>query len=251
MSDTNKIDFQNKDITDLILPGLYEILDKKNQKSYYGETDSLAKRYSDHLRELNNETHSNLSLQKAYTEIKKESRIDNFRFIILEIGPEWKDKKKRLKKEQEYIELNRKRAYNAIEEKVFKKTIRPIMANGKKYPSVHKASKDENIPRSTLMRYLNDPKNSDFYYLIDQENSDYCMIPIFGKKENGPSIFFESYTECIKAGFASNHQNIRRKIKKKEPGWYFAHTDEKGNPLRIPYSLKPGEIAYKDWIQDQ
>jgi hypothetical protein len=91
-------DFKNKDITDLILPGLYEILDLKNDKSYYGETDSLAKRYADHLRELNNKTHSNPSLQKAYTEVSKDSRIKNFRFIILEIGPEWKDKKKTFRK---------------------------------------------------------------------------------------------------------------------------------------------------------
>ncbi len=57
--------FKNKDITDFILPGLYEILYLKKNKSYYGETDSLAKRYADHLRELNNKTHSNPSLQKA------------------------------------------------------------------------------------------------------------------------------------------------------------------------------------------
>jgi hypothetical protein len=48
-----------------------------------------------------------------------------------------------------------------------------------------------------------------------------------------------------------NHQSIRRKIKRGEPGWRFAHTDEKGKPLRIPYQLKAGEIAYRNSIQDQ
>jgi hypothetical protein len=146
------MNFKNKHITDLILPGLYEILDLKNDKSYYSETDSLAKRYSNHLRELENEIHSNPYLQKAYTSIEKKNRMENFRFIILEIGTEWIAKKKRLKKEQEYIQQNRMRSYNALEEKTFKKTIRPIMANNKRYPSVYAGSKGENIPRSTLIR---------------------------------------------------------------------------------------------------
>jgi hypothetical protein len=83
------------------------------------------------------------------------------------------------------------RAYNALEEKVFKKTIRPIMANGKKYPSVHQASKGENIPRSTLLRYLNDPINLNFYYLVDQEKTNYGKIPIFAKKKTDLVFFLK------------------------------------------------------------
>lgn len=63
-------------------------------------------------------------------------------------------------------------------------------------------------------------------------------------------MLFESYQECIEAGYATNTQNARRKIQRKEPGWRYAHVDENGQPLRIPDSLKTGEIKYKDLEKD-
>jgi hypothetical protein len=56
---------------------------------------------------------------------------------------------------------------------------------------------------------------------------------------------------CISAGYASNHQNRTRKIKRNEPGWKYAHLDSQGKPLRIPYVLQPGEISYEMYSEQQ
>nr|AYQ94990.1 hypothetical protein [Oedogonium angustistomum] len=54
------------DITDSLYPGIYEILDFKNNMSYYGESECLCKRYAQHLIELQNGTHYNKSLLQSY-----------------------------------------------------------------------------------------------------------------------------------------------------------------------------------------
>nr|YP_009184727.1 putative GIY YIG homing endonuclease [Oogamochlamys gigantea]ALO62837.1 putative GIY YIG homing endonuclease [Oogamochlamys gigantea] len=195
MSSQNNISsswLNNVDITDLMLPGIYQILDIKNNRSYYGETDFMANRFVQHMNELKNETHSNAALLKAFKEQNKDFR--GFRFIILHIGTEWKNKQKRLEKEQEYIKANADRCYNTKNEKpVFKKTIRPVMAKHKKYPSVHAAVRGEKIPRTTLIRYLLDPNNKDYFYILEEEQTNYGQVAIFGKKDDGPSVLFESY----------------------------------------------------------
>lgn len=68
-------------------------------------------------------------------------------------------------------------------------------------------------------------------------------VPLFGKKGDSPILLFNSLKECINVGFATNNQNIRRKIHRKEPGWRYAQVDEQGKPVRTPYILKRGEIA--------
>lgn len=50
---------------------------------------------------------------------------------------------------------------------------------------------------------------------------------------------------CVNANYATNLQNARRKILRSEEGWRYAHLDQKGKPLRIPYSLKPDEMSYE------
>ena len=72
---------------------------------------------------------------KAFKAHDKNLRILNFRFIVLEIGPEWKSKEKRLKKEQEYIQMNKTNCYNSLSEKpVFIKTIRLFLLIIKNIP---------------------------------------------------------------------------------------------------------------------
>jgi hypothetical protein len=56
--------------------------------------------------------------------------------------------------------------------------------------------------------------------------------------------------ECVAAGYTTNIQNARRKIQRKEDGWRYAQTDETGEPLRVPYTLKPGEISFKIFSQN-
>jgi hypothetical protein len=65
------------------------------------------------------------------------------------------------------------------------------------------------------------------------------------KKEYTPSLLFESYTECIQAGFASSNKKIRCKIEQGDLGWRYAHVGANNNPLRIPYIPNEGEMNYK------
>lgn len=103
---------------------------------------------------------------------------------------------------------------------------------------------------STAIIHVNSSYFKDVYYLPDQEVS-YGAVAIFGKKDTSASLCFKSYAERINAGFATNKQNARRKIQRKEEGWRYAHVDEIGKPIKTPYTLKPGKISYELWIQQQ
>jgi hypothetical protein len=233
---------QKWDLTGSQYPGIYEILDLKNNMSYYGESDCLCRRYGQHLRELRNGTHYCKSLLQSF---QSQNEPDGFKFFALEWGPSWDDKNLRIQRQDEYILANKSRCYNTADAPQ-QRSLCPIRVNGKTYPSIRAAVREEKIARTTLIRYLDDPKNYGFVYLIEQKQRYSGCIPIFGQKKGGPSVLFESYKECVDAGYATNSQNARRKIQKKELGWRYAHLDEYGKPLRVPYSLKPGEVAYKD-----
>ena len=247
------IESEKKDATFLNNPGIYELRDTVNDKSYYGESACLMHRLDSHRRELAQGHHENSGLNNA---IQNGITIDDIQFIVLDCGPEWALLDHRKAREDAYIRRNANRCYN-FDESTPPQTriIRPFMAYNTRYRSTRAAVKGEAqkgrpVGRSTIRRYLRDPNNTDFVYL-DNEATKFGEIPIFGKKENTPSLLFNSYTECIAAGFASNKQNARRKIQRKETGWKYAHLDAEGKPLRIPYTLKEGEIKYTEWIKNQ
>ena len=102
------------DVTDTRHPGVYEIYDLKNKKSYYGETDCLCDRYARHIRALRKGVHhDNTGLLKAFQEQNK--KFEGFRFFVLEYGPEYSDRDKRVKCQDEYIALNSESCYNVTE----------------------------------------------------------------------------------------------------------------------------------------
>lgn len=78
--------FEKMDITFLNYPGVYEILDIENNKSYYGETTSLVRRMMQHNQGLVNETHECKALVAAFK--KQGKQIDKFRFIVHKSGPQ-------------------------------------------------------------------------------------------------------------------------------------------------------------------
>jgi len=98
------------DVTFLNYPGVYEILDIKNDKSYYGETNSLNRQFMHHFQGLQNDTHDCRALATAFKQQNKE--IENFRFLVHKSGPEWlcfaakQDKNLRLEYESELINNN-------------------------------------------------------------------------------------------------------------------------------------------------
>lgn len=239
--------FEKLDVTSLKYPGIYEILDVKNNKSYYGQSSLLFRRMMHHHQGLINETHECKALMAAFKEQGKP--IDNFRFIVLKAGPGWEDENVRLEYENKLVEQNKDRCYNndGSYGKNKKSNIRkPLIYNGKFYSSSRLAAAGEGLGRTTILRHLDSPNYPDVYYL---EQELYGEIPVFGQQGNCFSVLFSSMGDCLIAQYATSVQNARRKVNRNEEGWRYAHLDEKGKPLRIPYTLKPGEITYEQYVE--
>lgn len=151
---------QKIDISFLKDPGMYEIFDRQNDLSYYGESVCLLSRLQIHWRQFKNATHPCKKLLQAFQE---QQNPENFEFFVLVSGPEWRDAEKRRNSQNEVIEKNALRCFNQTEQqRVFppSTTIMPIMYKGKTYASVRGALRDvENvsISRTTLLRQLANP----------------------------------------------------------------------------------------------
>ena len=236
------------DVTFMIKPGVYEILDVLNNKSYYGETQCLFNRFARHTEQLNNGTHDCRALQAAY---QTQQNPDGFKFIVLDFGSHLTDVAARRALENQYIQSNSDRCYNVtVNTPIQQTTIRPVMCNGTRYPSVRRAAEALGVSKNTVRRRLDNPRETEYYYL-EGEQEPYGQIAIFGKKNSGPSVLFQSFKECIQAGYASNTQNARRKIQRGVDGWRYAHVDQDGNPIRTPYKLKEGELSYEKYKEQQ
>lgn len=90
-------------------PGVYEIFDIKNNKSYYGESNLLIRRCMHHYQGLINDHHECKGLLEAFRETKE---IQNFRFLIHKSGPEWAEKRARVAYETRLIKQNKHGCYN-------------------------------------------------------------------------------------------------------------------------------------------
>ena len=164
---------------------------------------------------------------------------------MLEWGIEWNNKEKRLAKEAEYIQQNSDRCFNVDQtQNIDPITIKPLMYKGERFKSVRDATKNLNRSKAQIKRDLSDPSKTDCYYL-KAEIEPYGKIPIFAQKGNGPSVLFESMTQCVEACYATNLQNARRKIQRSQPGWRYAAVDVENKPIRKKYTLKPGELSYE------
>jgi len=81
-------------------PGLYEIYCEKTQWSYFGHSENVLYRLGRHFNDLQQGKCSDSEkLQQDWLEFGREC----FEFRILEAGPHWKDKKKRLARETSYF----------------------------------------------------------------------------------------------------------------------------------------------------
>jgi hypothetical protein len=117
------------------------------------------------------------------------------------------------------------------------------MYKGERFKSVRDAEINLNRSRTQIIRDLSDPSKPDCHYL-ELEIEPYGEIPIFAQKGDGPSVLFQSMGKCVEAGYATNVQNARRKIKRSDPGWRYAAVDIDNKPIRKKYTLKPGELSY-------
>lgn len=193
-----------------------------------------------------NDCHECSPLLAAFREQNKQ--IENFLFLIHKAGFEWEDKNVRLDYEAKLIAENKHRCYNIQMEdkkKSFPMVRKPLMYNGTRYESTRDAARALNLARASVCRHLASENFPNVYYI---ETQSYGFCPIFAQSEKGFSVLFSSMGECVEANYATNVQNARRKIKRGEIGWRYAHFDPQTNkPLRIPYTLKPGEITYDQY----
>lgn len=79
--------------------GVYEILNTNTNKRYVGSSINIEKRHKDHIRDLNNNKHHSIKLQRSWNKAKDK---DIFKFSIIEIVDNIDILHKR---EQYYIDL--------------------------------------------------------------------------------------------------------------------------------------------------
>lgn len=65
-----------------IIQGIYEILNTKTSKRYIGSTNNIYRRWCEHKRELNNNKHHSIKLQRSWNKTKDK---EIFKFNIIEI----------------------------------------------------------------------------------------------------------------------------------------------------------------------
>jgi hypothetical protein len=230
-------------------PGVYEILDVKNNCSYYGESECLLSRFQIHLRQLQNGTHFCKKLLDSYQKTGEK----NFQFFVIVSGPEWTSAQKRREYQNQLIEENSSSCYNQTQSQRFNypsTVIRPIMYKGKKYNAVRQAVADKkhvSISRTTLKRQLADPAITDVYYL-EEGHVPHGSIPIFAKQKDGLQVFFPSIRAAVQAGFAPNCNVAKRNLDTKVEGWTYVGFDTQGRPLRT-YTLKEGDLTFEMYLE--
>jgi hypothetical protein len=87
-------------------PGIYCIRCVVNDARYYGETEQrrgLAGRISKWKHKLRSNQEKNFSMQEDWNQFGEEK----FEFLIVEEGPEWLNKQKRLEREKELCNLHK------------------------------------------------------------------------------------------------------------------------------------------------
>nr|ALO63176.1 putative GIY YIG homing endonuclease [Chloromonas perforata] len=138
---------EKKEVTFLNNPGIYELWDTVNDKSYYGESSCLMHRLDLHRQELERGFHSNAGLNTA---MQNGISIADIQFIVLDCGPEWALLDHRKVRENAYIERNgdTNRCYStnfdggksAPPKRII---MRPFMAYNTRYQSTRAAVKGE------------------------------------------------------------------------------------------------------------
>jgi len=171
------------------LPGVYMILCLENNKRYYGESENVSSRLSNHRSRLRRNIHEVSEMQRDFNLYGP----DCFQFSAIFISRDCtKERRKAL--ETEYIARHYDICYNKFEKSSRKKQDNPfwghkhsdetrsqisrslaetrklqqsipeglaIMLKGEKFPSISEASRLTNHSRNTIRRWLNDPNNLD------------------------------------------------------------------------------------------
>lgn len=194
-------------------PGIYQIYCKANNKRYIGESENVLDRLAKHTRNLKKGVSECYELQKDWNTYDP----TYFEAIVLHIGPEWKSREVRLKKERELIcSYLPKDIYNQHPD-FLKKTEDNYAVvceiNGTRFLSIGEASRitRESETRIRTKLYTNVPG----YVIIDKNKNGYEPIIANGKE-------YTSIMAAVTAGEAKDRFEAMRKLKNiKKRDWNY------------------------------
>lgn len=133
-------------------PGIYKIVNKKTGKIYYGESQNIAIRFSQHFYQLQSGIHITFDLQKDWQAFEAK----DFSWQILEIGPEWANTKKRQTEENKLIQASinsMNNVYNKLPSLFLTQNIpasaNSVFVNDKWFASLKEAAMKNNISLKT------------------------------------------------------------------------------------------------------
>lgn len=240
-------DLNPVDITFLACPGVYEILDVAENKSYYGESASVCGRMKHHYDALKKGTHDCKNLQASFT--AQGGSIHNFRFLVHATLPLEASVAERVKLQNKLIAENKTRCYNAIPNSQKAEQSEPVSViviyENQRYYTTRDAAHAAGISRAEIERRIRAGDTRYQVVLIEGEKG----AAIFAKTEHTPRLLFPSILASVRAGFARNHSKAGRLVKKSAAGWGYAEDLINGKRKRNAYNAKPGEIRYEEWCK--
>lgn len=190
--------------------GIYCIRCLKNNKIYIGETSSLLERASRHFSLLKNGYHECLSLQKDFCFYGSAC----FKFEILYV--ENTIKKCRALEQKVIKKQSVDQCYNKVHngfQKKLPQLAQQISIKGQVYDSIRQAEKHMNISKATLVRKLNDTKNTDSIRLKKQ--------PICRGKYNFliEEVCYSFTNQVVEHQLEKNDAQVRDRCRSKNWRW--------------------------------
>jgi hypothetical protein len=207
------MNFQNKNLLELMIPGLYEIQCIQTKKVYIGESENLLARFGKHAASLTQNKHDCKELQQDWNQFGKQG----FEFKIICFGEAYSSQDDRRKKEQSVIKQKIKQScslYNTNKATSFIVNYRrEIEIDGEIFLSVAQAAKHPtiNISETTIRRRLLNV-NYPTYKEIQRPLNGYTPVTINNKK-------FESINAAVEAGVANTRQTVMRRVSSTNRKW--------------------------------
>jgi hypothetical protein len=203
----------HKNLLEWCYPGLYEIYCCATNRSYFGQSENVLYRLGRHYNDL--ETNKNHEVPELQADWETYGRT-SFEFRPLEIGPDWAEKKKRIRKEQYYFSVNAGRLYNNYPSTSVNYR-KECTIDGVTYSSGAEAARNLGWSASTLYRYLkqlekneNSSKSSGASKYIGAQK----RVSIQGQE-------FSSITQAINTLGVAKSTLYRRLKSPKYPEWFY------------------------------
>ena len=213
------------------LPGIYLIRCKKNNKCYFGQSQNVSTRLSQHKSRLRQNRHDLDELQQDFI-LYGEQHFEFFAIFYFERSC---SKEQRVELETQYINQFQKSCYNKFNKTSHKKENNPfwgkkhspetiqqisksirennqnsapsgrsVSLNGTVYPSITESSKQTSHSRDTIRRWLLDKKKPSCFFLQndsscfslseEQENPDQPFVDLAAGENFKPVSFMNENT---------------------------------------------------------